>query len=272
MENIFFAESWEQYFQRFGLISFDDFYHHCGTSRVGRNTRRNVEKFTLGDAAYRKVFFIKKFHNPHLKDTISAVYNFGWPTSQARVEWDNAWYLLNNGIGTYKPVCIGERSGMGIERESFVVTEELESVSLVEFVIENWHLLERSRHEKIIVAAAELVRGVHELGVSFPDLYLWHVFINPDRPDEKKQLSIIDLHRMRQKGLSPRRKIKELGRLYWSMSSEYFDQEQKELLITAYIDGSHSFDKMDSMRIIRRCSAALDKRRTLSNYYSDSKV
>jgi hypothetical protein len=132
-------------------------------------------------------------------------------------------------------------------------------------------LLERSRHEKIIVAAAELVREVHELGVSFPDLYLWHVFINPDRPDEKKQLSIIDLHRMRQKGLSRRRRIKELGRLYWSMSSDYFDLEQKELLISAYIDGG-SFDRMDAMRIIRRYSSALDERRTLSNYYSVSKV
>ena len=271
MENIFFAESWEEYFQRFGITTFDDFYHHCGASTVGRNTRRNVEKFTLGEAASQKVFFIKKFHNPQLKDKISAVYNFGWPASQARVEWDNAWYLLNNGIGTYKPVCIGERSGMGIERDSFVVTEELESVCLVDFVIEKWHLLERSRHEKIIVAAAELVREVHELGVSFPDLYLWHVFINPDRPDEKKQMSIIDLHRMRQKGLSRRKKIKELGRLYWSMSSEYFDQEQKELLIIAYINGG-SFDRMDSMKIIRRCSVTLDKRRTLSNYYRDSKV
>ena len=271
MENIFFAESWEEYFQRFGITTFDDFYHHCGASTVGRNTRRNVEKFTLGEAASQNFFFIKKFHNPQLKDKISAVYNFGWPASQARVEWDNAWYLLNNGIGTYKPVCIGERSGMGIESDSFVVTEELESVSLVEFVLENWHLLERSRHEKIIVAA-ELVREVHELNVSFPDLYLWHVFINPDRPYEKKQLSIIDLHRMRQKGLSPRRRIKELGRLYWSMSSEYFDQEHKELLITAYIDGNSSFDRRDSMRIIRRCSVTLDKRRTLSNYYRDSKV
>ena len=132
MEKIFFTDSWEQYFQRFGLTTFDDFYHHCGASTVGRNTRRSVEKFTLGDAANRKVFFMKKFHNPHLKDKFSAVYNFGWPASQARVEWNNARYLLNNGIGTYKPVCIGERSGMGIERDSFVVTEELESVCLVE--------------------------------------------------------------------------------------------------------------------------------------------
>jgi len=271
MDNICFGDSWEQYFKSFGLSAFDDFYQHCGDSTVGRNTRRSVQKFTLGDDANRKVFFIKKFHNPQLKDKISAVYNYGWPASQARVEWDNAWYLLNNGIGTYKPVCMGERSGMGIEKDSFIVTEELESVCLVDFVIENWHLLERSRHEKIIVAAAELVREVQELGVSFPDLYLWHVFINPDRPDEKEQLSIIDLHRMRQKGLSRRKRIKELGKLYWSMSSDYFDQEQKELLITAYIDGD-SFDRTDAMKIIRRCSAVLDKRRTLNNYYRVSKV
>jgi len=272
MENICFADSWEQYFQRFSLTTFDDFYRHCGTSTVGRNTRRSVQKFTLGDDANRKVFFVKKFHNPQLKDKISAVYNYGWPASQARVEWDNAWYLLNNGIGTYKPVCMGECSLMGVERDSFVVTEELESVCLVDFVIEKWRLLECSMHEKIIVAAAKLVRAVHEMGVSLPDLYLWHFFINPDRPDKKNQLSIIDLHRMRQKGLNRRGKIKQLGRLYWSMSSDYFDQEEKELLIGAYIDGNSSFDRKDSMRIIRRCSAELDTKRTLSNYYRYSKV
>ena len=171
MENISFADSWEQYFQRFGLTAFDDFYQHCGTSTVGRNTRRSVQKFTLGDDANRKVFFVKKFHNPQLKDKISAVYNFGWPASQARVEWDNAWYLLNNGIGTYKPVCVGERSRMGIERDSFIVTEELESVCFVDFVIEKWLLLEYSVRKEMIVAVAKLVRAVHEIGISLPDLY-----------------------------------------------------------------------------------------------------
>jgi len=272
MENIRFTDSWEEYFERFGLTTFDDFYQHCVASTVGRNTRRNVQKFTLGENANRKVFFIKKFHNPQLKDKFSAVYNFGWPASQARVEWDNAWYLLNNGVGTYKPVCMGERSLMGIERNSFVVTEELKSVCLVDFVIDKWRLLEFSMRKEMIVAVAKLVRAVHEMGVSLPDLYLWHFFINTDRPDKKNQLSVIDLHRMRQNGLSRRGKIKQLGRLYWSMSSDYFDQEEKELLIGAYIDGSSFFDRRDSMRIILRCSAELDKKRTLSNYYKYSKV
>ena len=272
MENVLFAYSWKQYFQRFGLNTFDDFYYHAGDSTVNKNTKRNVQKFTLGDTGDRKVLFIKRFHNSHLKDIFAAAYNFGWPTSQAHVEWENAQYLLWHGIDTYKPVCIGKRTRLDIEIASFLVTEQLDSVCLLEFVIESWYSLDRPAQDKIIVAIAEFVRRIHELDLHVPDLYLWHLFIRQDSLNGKIHFSIIDLHRMRQNRRSSRMKIKELGRLYWSMSADYFDDEHKNLLIRSYLDGTNYMEKADALRIIRRCSANLGKRRKLSNYYRHPKI
>lgn len=267
MDNIDFSDSWEQYLSHFGLSTFEDFYHYDGDFIIGKNSRRSVHTFAFGEANERKVFFMKKFHKPHLKDTIKAMYNYGLLTSQARIEWENAQYLLKNGIDTYKPVCLGERTHIGIESESFFITEELTSTCLLDFVIEGWHSLGHPVQEKIIIGIGNLVRRIHELNVSFPDLYLWHIFIHRNSLAADCQFSIIDLHRMTQGVRSSRRKIKELGRLYWSMSTKYFSDKHKALLINTYIDGNSDLNEAALIKTIRKCSEDLKRKRTLKNYY-----
>ena len=267
MEKIVFTDLWERYFQRFGLSSFDDLYSLPETLLVNKNKKRNVLKFTLGEDGNRKTFFIKRFHDPYLKDMFAAACKFGFPTSQAHVEWKNAHHLLSNDIETYKPVCFGERTRMGIETKSFIVTEQLDSKCLLEFVIESWQLLGGTLQEKIIVAVAKLARRIHDLDISFPDLYLWHLFIRLDSLAADLQLSIIDLHRMSQGIRTSRRKIKELGRLHWSMSTDYFSDEHKSLFITAYRGNNLSLDTEALMKIVRKCSVDLDRKRPLSQYY-----
>ena len=267
MEKVFFSGSWKQYFQRLNLCTFDDFFTYSGGQAVNENNRRNVQKIILEDAGDPKAFFIKRFHNPQLKDVFSAAYRFGRFISQACVEWKNAHYLLENGIDTYKPVCAGQRTRMGIEAESFIVTEELASICLLDFVMEKWRSLDSSVREKIIMALAILVRRIHELNVSFPDLYLWHIFIHQKNPEADYKFSIIDLHRMTWNIRSSRRKFKDLGKIYWSMSPDYFDDEQKTLLINTYLNNKSDSDKASLINILRRCNAKLDRKRKLGNYY-----
>jgi len=271
-DKITFKDSWDQYFQVFGLSTFDDFYSFSGASTVNTNKRRNVQKFTLGEGGDQKVFFMKRFHNSHLKDIFAAAYNFARPISQARVELKNAEYLLRNGIDTYKPICIGERGHHNIETTSFLITEQLDSVCLLESVIESWHSLSRTEQDNIIVGVAEFVRKIHALDVSFPDMYLWHLFIRQENLGEKIHFSVIDLHRMTQNRRSLKRKIKELSRLYWSMSADYFDDAHKNLLITTYLGNTSAMNKETVLRIIRRYSATLEKRRILKNHYSYPKA
>lgn len=271
MERVIFSESWRDFFGGVGLESFGDFYGYAGGTKIGENERRNVYRLTFGDGDDAKVFYIKRFHHSHLKDIIAAWCNFGRPTSQAQVEWGNANLLLENGIDTYKPVCMGERTICRIERESFVITEQLEATCLQDFVITKWHTLERSQQERIIIAMAQLARQAHEANISLQDLYIWHVFIYEDSLEDDCRLSVIDLHRMLRNVKDPRKKLLDMGALYWSMSSDYFDAEHKALLISSYVGDGWAGDEESVREKIRKRADILGSRRKLRDHYEKAK-
>lgn len=260
MDKVVFADSWKQYFNSFGLRSFGDFYNYQDALHVNRNERRNVQRFTLENEKGAKTFYIKRFHNPHLKDVLAAAINFGWGTTQGHVEWKNARYLLKNGFGAYVPVCYGE-SG---QSNSFVVTIELDAVCLQKYVIEKWRGLSRELQDKIIIAAAKMIRRVHNLDISLPDLFIWHFFVQPNSIEGEIKLSVIDLHRMRKAVKSTKSKIKELSTFYWSMSEDYFDAEHKKLLVSTY---AGTKDISSLMKTVLKHEARLHKKRILRHHY-----
>jgi hypothetical protein len=270
MDRVVFADNWQQFFAKYGLESFDDFYKYTGGTVIGRNRKRNVQKLTFGEGPGQKVFFMKRFHQPHFKDIVAALRNCGRLTSQAALEWKNAHTLLENGIDTYKPVCLGERKVSGIERMSFLITEKLMSISMLDFVVQKWPGLERPQREKIVTAMAKLVRRVHDLKISLPDLYIWHIFIYEDHLDNECRLSVIDLHRMTHRVTSSGKMAKELGKLYWSMLSEYFDDNLKDLLLSEYMGDCRQYEKDRLIRRVRKSARTSERRRSLAQYYSEA--
>lgn len=267
MEKLVFAKSWEEFFAEAGLGSFNDFYDYAGGTKIGENERRNVYRLTFGEGDNAKVFYIKRFHNSHLKDMVAAWCNFGRPASQAQVEWGNANLLLENGIDTYKPVCMGERTICRIERKSFVITEQLESTCLLDFVIEKWHRLQRETRDRIIIAMAQLARRAHQANISLQDLYIWHIFIYEDSLENDCRLSVIDLHRMLRNVKDPGKKIANMAALYWSLSSDYFDERDKDLLVGTYAGDGWAGDKENILGSIGKRAAILDNRRILWHHY-----
>lgn len=265
---MFFAESWKEYFAQFGLESFGDFFDYDGGTKIGENERRNVYRLTFDQGNDSKVFYIKRFHHSHLKDIISAWWNFGRPVSQARVEWDNANLLLENRIDTYRPVCMGERTVCRIERQSFFITEELKSMCLMDFVVLKWDALERETQDRIIVAMARLARKAHEANISLQDLFLWHIYIYEESIENDCRLSVIDLHRMLRNVGSPKKKIADMGTLYWSMTSDHFDEQHKDLLIDTYVgDDEWTGDKESVRNTIYKRADVLARRRKIWNHY-----
>jgi hypothetical protein len=57
MDRVFFADGWQQFFAKYGLESFDDFYNYIGGTVIGKNAKRNVQKLTFGEGAECKVLF-----------------------------------------------------------------------------------------------------------------------------------------------------------------------------------------------------------------------
>ena len=231
MKRVIFSNKWETYFSKAGLSSFEDFYHING-HLVSKNEKRKVITFHVDDGINSKQFYIKCFKKPHLKDIFFAWRRSGRLCSQGKYEWDCANFLLQNGIGTYKPVCYGEDTILGLDQSSFFVNQKLQGQSLTDFVSKQWQNLERREKEDFIKDLGVFVRKIHNLNINFPDLYLWHIFI--DRHEDQCEFSIIDLHRMARNVISTNGKIKNLGRLDHSMTEKHFDQSLHRLFIESY--------------------------------------
>ena len=267
MDRIVFADSWQPRLAELGLRTFDDFYRIDEGTAIGANQKRNVHRLTLGDGPNRKVLFMKRFHHPHFKDMLSTVRTFGHFVSQAGVEWRNARHLLDHGIGTYRPACMGERTHWKMETHSFFITEQLDQACLLDFVQGEWNTLNRPAQDRIIVAMANLARRLHELNVAVPDLVVWHLFFEPTDAADDVQLSIIDLHRMTPGVHSQRRKARDMSRLCWSMLPEYFDDDHKRQLLATYLDGVPGSQAKALTRVIERYTATLNGRHTAHRYY-----
>jgi hypothetical protein len=259
-ERVTFAGHWEEFFAKFDLRSFDNFFDYSAGQVVSHNHNRNVVEFTLNDGPVSKTFFIKKFHSTHYKDILSAWSEFGRPVSQAAVEWNNANLLLENKIGTYIPVCFGIKNFCGFENKSFIVTEKLASIPLSEFVTRNWLSLNSTGQKQVLSAVAKFVRRIHALDVSMPDLSMWHIFVPPDNFTDQCQYSIIDLHRMTRNVSGYEKKIKDLGKLYWSMSPKYFTDEMKDFFINEYMDNMNGQTAILIKKVLRYAAVTASRR------------
>jgi tRNA A-37 threonylcarbamoyl transferase component Bud32 len=261
VENLIFSNSWGRFFSEFGLKSLDDFFEYTPVKTIGINNKRNVVTFDLVSYSHKNTFFMKRFSRPHFKDMLFTWRNFGFFCSQAQCEWENANLLLNNGIETYHPVCYGEQINWGIEKRSILVTEKLSGRAMTDFVKQKWHELQRETKEEIIAGLGEFVQKIHAADFSLPDLYLWHIFIEEDKNTGRFNFAVIDLHRMSRNVQKEGKKIKNLGRLHYSMVNEYFDEDLKRLLIESYAkaEGVDNADKLLA-RVIKESQKVSAKR------------
>lgn len=265
MQRVVFADSWSRFFAEFDVGTFDDFFERLGAGAKGGNSRRNVVAFSLGADSQKKNFFIKRFFRPHFKDVIFARRNIGESCSQGRYESESARFLLDNGVESYRPVCYGEEKTWGIETKSFVVTEELRSACLSDFVREKWHTLERRQQEKIVAGMGTFVRRIHALNVSLPDLYIYHIYITEIAGGEY-EFAVIDLHRMSRNVTNKNQKLENLGRLHHSMLDDYFDDELKQLLVRSYAGGTWEGDVTALVTRIEKLSDAVSAKRRKKAY------
>jgi len=267
MKRVVFTDSWKGFFASFSLNSFDDFFRYTAGRIINKNNKRDVSILKLGQSPQdNKVFFLKRFTNPHFKDIIAAWYNFGKSTSQAELEWENIHLLGKNEILTYNPVCFGEQIKFGVEQKSFIVTEKINAVEFIDYLPQKWHKLDRVKQEKIITAIAKLIRKAHDADIILPDFAVWHIFVHQDSLDDAPQLSVIDLHRMRHNVKNQNRKTRDLGKFLWSMSEKYFDAGHKDLLISEYAGNDSKKNRTLLESKIRRRAEILLKRHKPKNY------
>ena len=264
MQRIVFKDNWRELFAEAGMESFDDFFNYRDGLVIGRNNKRTVTAFSVDKKGASKDFFMKRFTKPHLKDMFFTRRAFGQFCSQGQFEWENANFLIENGIETYRPLCFGEQTKWGLERYSFLVTEKLQSESLTDFIIREWGHLKRSKKEQIITGLGAFIRKIHKLNVSLPDLYIWHIFLRERQG--RWEFAVIDLHRMLRNITSVDKQLRNLGRLDHSMTDKYFDEQMRRLLIESYADPDWlgSIDELAAK--VRKYSKTISTRRNQKPY------
>jgi len=254
LTTITFIDTWQSYFASHNLKSFDDFFSYNHGRLIDKNSRRNVTCFSLDHGTDRKTFFLKRFLRPHLKDILFTWRRFGKPCSQAQCEYLNTQLLLDNGIETYRPVCYGQQTTCGLERNSFLLTEQLPGLPLTEFVRRHFHTFSPDQKRDLLTHLAEFVKKIHSARISLPDLYLWHIFLlNPDQPHQPI-FAVIDLHRMRHNPATANAYIEDLARLHHSMAASHFDPALKHHLLHVY-----AADLPDPDRLIQQVQKYSDR-------------
>ncbi len=237
MKTIEFDFKHETVFTQNGLNSFDDFIDCIKGQMINRNKKRSVTILHLASLDGPRIYFIKRFFSPHLKDMLFTVRNFGKLCSQAELELRNAHILLGNGIETYHPVCWGAQTCCGIKQRSFFITEKIKGMSLIEFLFDQWKNFDASKCETLVIAMAQFFRKLHQARVCLPDSYLWHLFLlEPIDMQKPCRLAIIDLHRMRINAAASGQAALNLGALLFSMPHEWFDDRLRELFLNVYVE------------------------------------
>ncbi len=265
MKKVVFADSWQQVLADNGMKTFDDIYHCDGKERINRNNKRNVSVIKLKTTDGEKNFFLKRFRHSHIKDSLFVLMNTGKLLSQAAYEWNNIKRLTKIGIGAPTLVCFGEKLRLGIERKSFIITQELDGQCLTDFITQNWATLPQTEKEKIITSLAKTIKKIHNTEISLPDLYVWHIFVTKNA-DGNYNFAFIDLNRMKRNMWNKGEKIENLGRLHHSMLDKYFDRPLKRLLFETYVGGNQHKKLENLIRGVEKYSKKFSARRKKKQY------
>ncbi len=254
----------ESFFASHQLCSFDDFFYYTKGKIINQNSKRNVIVFDLHDNNQKRVFYMKRFFQPHFKDILSAFRHFGTLCSQAEVEWRNAKFLLENGIETYHPVCYGVQSRCGIEQQSFFITEQINSPCLLDYLAESWSSLEEVQRQDLVIRLGKFFQKIHAAGIHLPDSYIWHIYrVNSSDAAGGFELGMIDLHRMRMRMRMRRNRqaAKDLGSFLFSLPDGFMDQSLRSLFMNTYLDNKRIRNQKAFIKKVKQWEIKIAKRR-----------
>jgi len=255
---------YKQLFALNGLKTFDDFLLFDKGEIVDKNSKRRVIKFSLRDSQNRedRVFYLKQFHTSSFKENIKKAFDFSSPRTEAGTEWNNVKILFNAGFNSIPLAAYGERTVCGFEKSSFFLSEEIPH----SFPLEDWllHYPDQQHRSKIIDELSVLVKKLHHVNISYPDLYIKHIFVDVVALKENYiRFVLLDLHRMRRKmKISLNDCAKDLAALVFS-SRNILTSQEIDIIIKKYVQ-----DKKDK----QKWESALNKRLAkLSHRRSGSK-
>ncbi len=206
-----------------GLDSLDALFAVRGESldKPGLDRWRQRIRLTLDVNGEMQAFYLKRFDRPP-KKVQREVRRCGLQahnvTTVAGLEWTRMWQLDRAGVNGPKPIAMGESLYRGNELRSAVLMKSVAGKSL-ESWCSTWGDNDLERITALIDPSATLIRTFHNQGFVHRDLYLAHLFYDPQTVLEES-LALIDLQRMIEpQSLRSRWIVKDLASLNYSAPS-----------------------------------------------------
>lgn len=206
------------------------------------NTNRggwsSVYRLELTDAeGLSRGFYLKRQDN-HL--TRSLWHPLGEPTfaREFRAIRDYA----SQGIPALKAVYFAQRRCKG-HRQALLLTEALDGYEPLSTWFESWQNLGLHRKQQLILAAAKLVRSLHQAGEVHRCLYPKHIFIRVD--NQRADARLIDLEKTRRAWFGRADRVADLGSII--RRSKEASRTERLRFILAYLDKRHLDDEAKSL-------------------------
>ena len=176
-----------------GLVGFDDFLRADGAELLRERGYSSNARLRIGD----RLFYLKRHRFPRLGVAIRTGLKGRVVRLSGRLEMANFLRFQEAGFPSCAPAAAGDRAH-GNTGEAFILTEALEGLESLEDVVPRRYAppLEgprRAELRRLIGRAGEHLRRLHDAGLNVRDLYLCHLFVDPDDPTAG--FTLIDLHR-----------------------------------------------------------------------------
>ena len=192
----------------------------------GEPFRLFANRRTLRVELNGKGYFFKIHMGVGWKEIIKCLLSLRLPVLGAINEWQAIHRLEELGVETMTIAGFGLRGWNPANRQSFLITEELDGTVSLEDVCRDWLQNPPPLRLKraLIKRIAWMARRLHENGVNHRDFYLCHFHLNTQSANdylndlaEDYNLHLIDLHRTQVREVTPGRwRDKDLVGIYFS--------------------------------------------------------
>jgi heptosyltransferase-2 len=227
--NFFVRSDFIDCFKKLGLESMDDvFLFSKGKNLSKDNLAAFRQRIVFDTDSPKTTLFLKRYQNvPKLRQKRN------WLARRKRVSMMDcdrrpAEDLRKLGINTPQTIAYGQQWQGLFEKRSFIITEKIPASASLEEKLPDYFLHQRKNFIKNLAA---FIRKFHKTGFRHRDLYLCHIFCNP-----QSQFTLIDLNRAFKPRFFPGRYLtKDLAQLYYSAPGKTFTKSDRLRFFLAYL-------------------------------------
>lgn len=206
--------------------------------------------------------YLKRYRRPPFREQLRRIAETGFKRSSARREERFTRILSGLGIPTMTAIAYGQEMSAGIEKRSFLVTDEVPGTSIEKLNVDNSARLPPVEKFEVIRQLALIVSRMHISELFHRDLYLSHVFLSRNAVGELV-LHLIDLGRMISNPIRGWRwLIKDLAALDYSSPANVVTRADRVRFMYHYLTASRDRRRLDARgrQRLRKIRDAVHKR------------